>query len=408
MSKQMQVLAGVDTHADTNYAAVITVTGEHIAAAQFPTTESGYQALAGFITCHGPLLRVGVEGTNSYGAGLSRHLQAAGVAVVEVIRPKRQVRRMRGKSDEIDAYAAAHTALADTDTACPKTGTGTAEALRVTVAARRSAVKARSEATQQIKSLLVTAPEVIRAENRGLSTVRLVARLAVTRRHAADDPVAAATRTSLKRIAARCVQLDTEIADYDCDLARLVTQANPAMLQTAGVGVVTAAQLIATAGDNPQRITSEAAFALICGAAPIPASSGKTNRFRLNRGGDRNANSALHHIAIVRLKTDPATRTYAERRTGEGKTKKDILRCLKRAIAREVFHLITQPQPAENSDDLRPARKQLGLTLAAVAGALNCSLGKITRAERGKAPDREFIHQYRDWLTNQQQHQTAA
>lgn len=408
MSKEAHVVAGVDTDADTNYAAVVTVTGQHLAAAQFPATRVGYEALARFITCHGPLVRVGVEGTNSYGAALTRHLVAAGVCVVEVIRPKRQVRRMRGKSDEIDAYAAAHTALAGTDTVTPKASIGRVEALRVTAAARRLAVKARSEAIQQIKSLLVTAPEQIRADYRGLGTTRLVARLAGLRDRAGDDVVAAATRTALKQIATRYQQLDAEIESHNTDLVRLVNEVNPAILQVNGIGVVTAAQLLATAGDNPQRITGEAAFALICGAAPIPASSGKTTRYRLNRGGDRDANCALHHIAVVRLGKDPATRAYAARRTAEGKTKKEILRCLKRAIAREVFHLIVNPQPIEPTADLRPLRQRLGLTLTDVAIALGSGINTISALERGTVRNRDFLHRYRHWLTHQQSSKTAA
>jgi len=336
VTEPVAIVAGVDTHADTHYAAMISTTGEHLCAAQFAATEVGYRALAAFITCRGPLRRVGVEGTNSYGAGLARHLRAVGVGVVEVIRPARQVRRMRGKSDEIDAYAAAHIALADVDTVTPKTAAASVEAIRVINVARRGAVKSRSETIQQIKSLLVTAPETIRAECRGLSTVRLVARLAGWRARAGDDPVAAHTRTALKRLAVRYQQLDAEIASHQADLTHLVRAVNPALLQAKGIGVVTAAQLLVTAGDNPDRIGSEASFAMLCGAAPIPASSGKTNRYRLNRGGDRAANSALHQIAIVRLATDPTTRAYAAKRTTEGKTKKDILRCLKRAIARQA------------------------------------------------------------------------
>lgn len=184
MTNQSAVIAGVDTHKDTHYAAVITTTGEHLGAAQFPTTEAGYRALTGFITCHGPLLRVGVEGTNSYGVGLTRQLHEAGVQVVEVIRPARQVRRMRGKSDQIDAYTAAHTALADQDTVTAKTSNGTVEAIRVTNAARHSALKARTEVIVQIKSLIVTAPEAIRDQYRHLSTNRLVTALAGARTHA--------------------------------------------------------------------------------------------------------------------------------------------------------------------------------------------------------------------------------
>ena len=408
MSDGQRVVAGVDTHADTHYAAVISATGEHLAAAQFPATGAGYRALAEFITCHGALLRVGVEATNSYGAGLARHLRAEKLDVVEVIRPARQVRRMRGKSDEIDAYAAAHIALAGNDAVTPKTATGPVEAIRVTHVARRSAVKARTETIQQIKSLLVTAPERIRAEHRGLTAGQLVDRLVAARPRSGDDETAACTRLALKRLAVRYRQLDAEIASHEADLTRLVHAANPTLAQTGGIGTITAAQLLATAGDNPDRIGSEAAFAMLCGAAPIPASSGKTNRHRLNRGGDRAANCALHQIAINRLATDPVTRAYAAKRTAEGKTNKDILRCLKRAIAREVFHLITNPPPAEDSTDLRPTREQLGLSMAHVAAALDCSVAKLSRLERGHISNLKFLHQYRDWLANQKPCPRAA
>lgn len=408
MSDQSLIVAGVDTHKDTHYAAVITVTGEHIGAAQFPTSKAGYDALTSFITCHGTLLRAGVEGTNSYGAGLTRHLHDAGVQVVEVIRPARQVRRMRGKSDPIDAYTAAHTALANNNTVTAKTSNGHVEAIRVTYAARRSGLKARTEVIVQIKSLIVTAPGSVREDYRGLATGALISKLAGSRPRTGDDEVATRTRSALKHLAIRYQQLNQEITAYDTDLARLIKMVNPALVQARGIEKITAAQLLITAGDNPERLHSEAAFAMLCGASPLPASSGKTNRYRLNRGGDRAANSALHQIAIVRMATDPETRDYVQRRTAEGKTKKDILRCLKRAIAREVFHLITNPQPAAVSSDLRPARKALGLTLAEVADALDCSLRKISRIERGHIRNTRFLDQYRAWLTQQQQHQIAA
>lgn len=408
MTEHRLIVAGVDTHKDTHYAAVISVTGEHLGAAQFPATDAGYRALERFITCNGDLLRAGVEGTNSYGAGLTRHLHETGIEVVEVIRPARQIRRMRGKSDELDAYAAAQIALADNDTVTAKTGTGTVEAIRVTNAARRSAMKARTEVIVQLKSLIVTAPERIRAEYRDLSTSPLITRLTGSRARVGDDEVTSRTRTALKRLAVRYQQLDEEIAGHDTDLAQLVDTVNPGLVQTLGIKVVTAAQLLITAGDNPDRLRSEAAFAMLCGTAPLPASSGKTTRHRLNRGGDRAANSALHKIAIARLATDPDTRAYAARRTAEGKTKKDILRCLKRAIAREVFHLITNPRPAQNSADLRPARKSLGLALTDVADALGCAISKISLIERGTIRDTRFLHQYRAWLTQQQPTQNAA
>lgn len=361
-----------------------------------------------FITCHGDLVRTGVEGTNSYGAGVSRHLNQAGIDVVEVIRPARQTRRMRGKSDELDAYAAAHTALSDNDTVTAKTGTGTVEAIGVTNAARRSAMKARTEVIVQLKSLIVTAPEQVRAEYRDLPTNRLITRLTGSRGRAGDNEVAARTRTALKRLAVCYQQLVEEITGHDTDLAQLVETVNPGLVQTHGIKVITAAQLLITAGDNPERLHSEAAFAMLCGVAPLPASSGKTTRHRLNRGGDRAANSALHTIAIARLATDPDTRAYAARRTAEGKTKKDILRCLKRAIAREVFHLLTTPRPAADSSDLRPARKNLGIPLTGVAQALGCAISKVPLIERGTIRDTRFLDQYRDWLATQQHAQLAA
>lgn len=407
-SLSTMVVAGVDTHKDTHYAALIAVTGQHLGAAEFPATSAGYRALREFITCHGPLLRAGIEGTNSYGAGLARHLADHGIEITEVIRPKRQVRRMRGKSDEIDAYAAATAALAATDTVTAKTSDGIVEALRVTNAACRSALKARTEVIVQIKSLLATAPDQVRDEYRDLSTAKLAPRLASSRPRSGDDIVTARTRTALKRLAGRYQRLDEEITAYDTDLADLVDRVNPALVQTKGISAITAAQLLITAGDNPERVTSEVAFAMLCGAAPIPASSGRTNRYRLNRGGDRGANFALHRIALVRLATDPNTRAYADKRIKEGKSKKDVLRWLKRAIAREVYRLIVHPRPAETSADLRPARQRLGLTLTRVADALNCSPLKISRLERGHVNDTKFLHEYRDWLTAEQHPKTAA
>lgn len=407
-NQSMILVAGVDTHKDTHYAAVITVTGQHLGAAEFPSTSAGYRALREFITCHGPLLRVGVEGTNSYGAGLCRHLVEHGIEITEVIRPKRQIRRMRGKSDQIDAYAAAATALAATDTVTAKTSDGVVEALRITNAARRSALKAHTEAIVQIKSLLVTAPDQVRDEYRDLTTAKLVPRLAASRHRAGDDTVSLRTRIALKRLAQRYQRLDEEIQSYDADLAELVDSVNPALVQAKGISAITAAQLLITAGDNPERVASEAAFAMLCGAAPIPASSGRTNRHRLNRGGDRAANSALHRIALVRLATDPGTRAYADKRLSESKSKKDVLRCLKRAIAREVYRLIVHPQPAETSDDLRPARQRQGLTLTRAANALGCSPLKLSRLERGHINDVKFLHEYRTWLAEEQPLKTAA
>ncbi len=401
MSENPGMVAGVDTHKDTHYAAVITNTGQQVGAAQFQTGRRGYKALTAFITSFGPLDCVGVEGTNSYGAGLARVLAEEGITVMEVLRPKRQVRRLRGKSDEVDAYAAAHQALAQLGTATPKTSDGNVEMMRVVTAARGGAVKAHADAVSQIKSLLVTAPDPLRSEYEHLASQRLITTLAACRAHTGDDALTALTRSTLRDIARRATTLEEEVDHHDHTLKALVEDTNPALLQTRGVGVTTAAQLLITAGDNPTRIHGEAAFAMMCGACPIPASSGKTTRHRLNRAGNRTANSALYHIAVVRLSCDPATRTYAARRESEGKTKNEIIRCLKRAIAREAYHLITNPPQALDITELRRLRADAGLTLGQAADALGCSIQKISHTERGRCPDREFITTYRNYLTQQ-------
>lgn len=403
----MGVIAGVDTHKDTHYAAVITITGQQVGAAQFTTTSQGLEALRVFITSFGPLQCVGVEGTNSYGAGLARHLHHAGLTVVEVLRPSRQLRRMKGKSDEIDAYAAAHQALAHKGVSTPKTSDGTVEAIRVVTAARGGAVKAHSEAIAQIKSLLITAPTPLRAQYDQLSDLRLIKTLAATRPHTRDTPVAAQTRRVLHDIAQRAITLQNEVDHDEENLKALLEQANPALLQARGIGIISAAQLLIAAGDNPERIHSEAAFAMMCGVCPIPASSGRTTRHRLNRGGNRDANAALYRIAVVRLSCDARTRTYATRRQSEGKTKKDTIRCLKRAIAREVYHFIVTPPQALDITELRHLRHHAGLTLGQAADALGCSIQKISGIERGRCPDHDFITTYHHYLTHQQeQHDT--
>lgn len=400
-----QVIAGVDTHKDTHYAAVISLSGEHLSAVQFPATKAGYQALTAFITCQGELLRVGIEGTNSYGAGLCRHLQALNIDVVEVIRPAKVVRRMKGKSDAIDAYTAAHTALTHQNVVTPKTSISTVEAIRVVHAGRRSAVKAHTEVIAQIKSLLVTAPERVRAQYRGLSSKKLVSRLSSSHAPARADCVETATRATLKRLAKRYLYLEEEISVCDSELETLVAQTNTALTAVKGVSTVIASQLLITAGDNPERLHSESSFAALCGVSPLPASSGQTTRFRLNRGGDRAANSALYKIALVRMATDPVTKTYVAKRTSEGKTKKEILRCLKRSLAREVFHMLTNPQPVIHGKDLREFRLKIGLSISTTARLLDCDLNRLSRLERGITKDQKRAREYQKWLTDYQQSQ---
>ena len=395
-------LSPVSTHKDTHHAAVITATGQHLGAAEFPTTTAGYQALAAFIAGFGTLAEVGVEGSGSYGAGLTRYLTSAGVRVIEVLRPSRQVRRMRGKSDEIDAYAAAQTALAGRNCSVPKNRDGRVEAIRVVATARRSAVAATTDAMLQIRDILVTAPEAIRGKYRGVRGKPLIAALAKIRLHEPNDVIGEHTLTALRALARRVQQLRTEIDAHDQTLAGLVARVNPALIQTKGVGVVSAAALLIAAGDNPDRITGEAAFAALCGACPVPASSGKITRHRLNRGGNRNANCALHRIAVVRLHTDQRTRDYAASRRAAGKTSKEILRCLKRAIAREVYHLLTNPPEQVSTTQLRPMRQAAGLTIETTAHDLHWSMATVSHIERGHTSNRAAIITYRNYLTSQQ------
>ena len=351
-----QITGGVDTHGLTHHAAVIDPVGRHLADREFPATIRGYRNLLDWMRSHGTLGVVGVEGTGAYGAELARVLTAAGVTVIDVDRPDRKTRRMKGKSDPIDAYAAAMAVLSGRATGVPKSRDGVVEAVRVLRIARRSAVKARTQAMNQIRTVLVSAPAMLREQVAGLDRAALIRTLA--RLRPGDDlsrPLAA-TRASLRRLARRHQALDGEIAELDAEIGPLVKQAAPQLLELFGVGPETAGQLLASAGGNPQRMRSEGAFAHLAGVAPIPASSGRTHRHRLNRGGDRAANNALHTIVLTRMRFDERTRAYVERRTKEGLNKKDIMRCLKRFVAREVYRALTStPTERITQTDLAPA-----------------------------------------------------
>jgi len=336
------VAGGVDTHQDTHTAAVIDLVGRVLGTQQFPATATGYAALLAWMRGFGQLLRVGIEGTGAYGAGLTHLLREEGVDVIEVDRPNRKTRRFQGKSDPIDAIQAAKTALAGERTGTPKHRDGRVEALRNLRVARRSAVDQRADVQRQIKALIVTAPDQLRASLRGLAVKELIAACANLRPDRADvASPATATSIALQSLARRHQQLSVEIADLDELLEPLVAAINPALVAANGVGTEVAGQLLVTTGENHDRLASEAAFAMLCGVAPIPASSGKTTRHRLNRGGDRHANAALWRVVLCRLRWDPRTRAYADRRTKDGLSKKEIIRCLKRYVARELYQIIT-------------------------------------------------------------------
>lgn len=339
---QIEVAAGVDTHQDTHTAAVVDTAGRLLGHRQFPATRVGYLELLAWLRSFGLLLVVGIEGTGAYGAGLAHHLHDAQVSMLEIDRPDRKTRRSAGKSDPIDAEAAARAALARVRTGVPKVRTGRVEALRNLRVARRSAVDQRADCMRRIKTLIVTAPDDLRTRLRGLAKQALLDTCAGLRPDnvRVGEPEQAA-KVALRSLARRHAALTEEITELDTLIEPLVAAINPDLLALNGVGADVAGQLLVTAGENTHRIHSEAAFAMLCGAAPIPASSGKTHRHRLNRGGDRQANAALYRIVLCRLRWDPRTQAYMRRRTAEGLSKKDIIRCLKRLIAREIYYVLT-------------------------------------------------------------------
>ena len=341
------VLIGVDTHKDQHVAVALDRHGAVLGHLQIPATSKGYQTLLDWATSHGALqpadLLVALEGSGSYGAGLCRHLLAAGCSVREVCRPNRQLRRQHGKDDWIDAEIAARSLLAGTATAEPKASDGPVEMLRLLKSTKDSAVHARTRAINQLKALLVTVPAALREQLQTLGNKELLQRCAQLRPGAIATPLAAA-RLALRSLARRIQQLSAEIEALVLQLDAITNELAPQLKAAKGIGTDNASALLIAAGDNPQRLRSEAAFASLCGVAPMPASSGKTHRHRLNRGGNRQANSALYRIALIRLRWDEATRAYAERRTAEGKSKLEIIRCLKRFIARQVYRLLVPPK----------------------------------------------------------------
>ena len=332
------VTGGVDTHLELNVAAAIDHIGGLLGVAEFPTTSSGHKELLAWLKTFGPLVKVGIEGTSSYGAGLARSLRRAGIEVAEVDRPNRQSRRRSGKSDPADAVEAARAALSGRAQGVGKAKDGNVEAIRALVVAKRSARDTKIKTMNQIRHLGFTAPDELRERLAGVSRKDLAATAAALRPRDGGDQVAFATKTALCLLGRRVLALDAEKEHLEDLLSKLVEKTAPELLSLYGVGVDTAAALLVTAGDNPERLRSEAAWAHLCGAAPIEASSGKVTRWRLDRGGDRQANAALYVIVITRMSADKRTRAYVERRLAEGKTKPDIIRILKRYVAREVYH----------------------------------------------------------------------
>jgi transposase len=340
----IRITGGVDTHKDVHVAAALDQMGRSLGTASFPVTAAGYQELHRWLATFGPVDTVGVEGTSSYGAGLARYLAESGVTVLEVNRPNRQDRRNFGKSDTLDAISAARAVQAGRALGTPKSTDGTVEAIRMLRVARRGAVKGRTQTALLIRDIVSTAPEVLRAELSGLTTPKLAARAARLRPGPTMTPLSAA-KHSLSHLGRRWLFLDSEVDALDA-LVPLLTAYAPRLLALPCVGPDTAGALLVAAGDNPERLRSERCFAKICGVSPLPASSGRIVRHRLNQGGNREANSALWRIVLVRLHSHQPTQDYMARRTAEGLSKREVMRCLKRYVARQVFNALPRPDAA--------------------------------------------------------------
>jgi transposase len=331
------ITGGVDTHLDVHVAAVLDGNGGVLGVESFPTTTGGFAELHGWLCSFGTVARAGVEGTGAYGAGLARFLRGVGVEVVEVDRPNRQARRRRGKCDTVDAIEAARAALSGRAHGVAKTADGNVEALRVVLVAHRSGQQARRRCLNQLRHLGFCAPDELRERFRGVPVDRLAETAAALRPSPNGDPVIYATKLAMQLLGRRVLDIDRDTARLDVELASLVSTTAPSLVALYGVGPHTAALLLVAAGDNADRIGSEAAFANLCGVAPIEASSGKTTRHRLNRGGNRQANHALWRIVFTRMSSDPRTPAYVERRSKQGLSKREIMRVLKRYVAREVY-----------------------------------------------------------------------
>jgi transposase len=343
-STEVETILGVDTHLDFHVAVALDHLGRRLGEASVPTTVKGYERLLCWAEGFGPVRCAGVEGTSSYGAGLARHLEAKGIEVLEVERPERRRRSARRnlqkKSDPSDAERAARAVLAGEASGVPKSADGTVEMIRALRSARRSAIKARTQAANQLQSLRVTAPEGLRHRLRGLPTKELVWVAARFRLGDAPSDVPSATKFALRSVARRYEALSEEISQLEAHLDRLVARVAPELVSLAGIGTDNAATLLIVAGDNPKRLRNEASFASLCGVSPIEASSGKVVRHRLNRGGNREANRALYMTCLARMRRDRRTQEYVARRTQEGKSKREIIRCLKRYVAREVYRVL--------------------------------------------------------------------
>jgi transposase len=344
-----QIIIGVDTHKANHVAVAIDGQGARLGSMTIPTTRQGYRDLESWASAFGQIKAFGIEGTGSFGAGLSRDLLAKGHTVLDVMRPNRQLRYLHGKSDSLDAESAARSVLNGQAKAKAKSQTGSSEMIRHLKVARDSAVKAKSQAMITLKTLIINAPVELRETvDQIKGPISLIRHIAALRPGEITSPSASA-KMAMRALARRWLALHEEIQVHENELERMARERAPELMTSHGISTLTVAEMLILVGDNPERIKSEAALAKLCGVCPIPASSGKTNRMRLNRGGNRQANAALYRVAVVRMRDHETTKIYAAKRTAEGKTRREIVRCIKRYIVREIYRHLCTPQSAQIS-----------------------------------------------------------
>lgn len=342
---QGEIIAGIDTHKNTYAVAVCDNCGKIVSNAQFSTAKKGIKELVYWLCSQGCVLAVGIEGTGSYGKNIAQKLQEMQIRVIEVTHPVKSMRRSRGKSDELDAQMAARSTYdflyggpSENNACIAKDRSKEVEEIRLIATSHEAAVKECTQVCNQLKSAIVGAPAYIREELRELSSLKQIQKCAKMRICAKTRDMK--TKMVLRNLAQRILNLKKEIADYKTILEEFAKEYLPSLFKAVQVGPVAAVQIFLSAGANINRFKSEAAFAAHCGIAPLPASSGMHSRMRLSRAGDRKANSVYYMIAIGRMGHDEKTKNYVQRRLAEGKRKKEIIRCLKRYIVRETFHLL--------------------------------------------------------------------
>lgn len=397
MTNSADHVAGIDSHKDTIHIAVITSAGIEVTDQEFPTSTIGYRQAVAWLAEHGPIAAVGIEGTSSYGVGITATLRRNGITVIEVNRTRPAERRKQGKTDRLDAYRAARSVLSGEAATSPKHDS--IEPLRALFVTRRSASKALHACWRQIGSVLVNASPRLRDRFRELGRDKLVGLLVSARPDQVKNVHDATTLRALRSLARRHQFLRAEIDDLDAQLDEHTTAKNPGLRAINGIGPALAAILLITAGDNPERLRSPASFAALCGTSPIPVSSGKTQRHRLSRGGDRQANWALHQVIKVRMSHEQRTRDYRDRHLNAGWTLAAVYRSLKRALTREVFKALTGHCEIPNYTDLRSARQAKNLTLTNAARACQTWPARISEIELGKRRNDDLADRYREWLT---------